>query len=459
MSSELEIRDPVHGFIFREPTEQGIIDTSIFQRLRRLRQLALAYLVYPGAVHTRFEHSLGAFHVACRVAKQLHLPAEEERLVRLAALLHDIGHGPFSHVSEDVLKKHSNKEKIKLGQKQQVHELITAQILRSNDELGQWILEKDRAKIIGIIEGQSGYSILHDIVSGPLDADKQDYLLRDSHFCGVRYGIYDIDFLIGSLRLHADADDKYLAISRNGIYALEQFVLAKYYMKTQVYHHRIRLITDQMIERAIFLGIEKDGIGWLRDLYAYDGTEEYLKNYVSWTDDRLITKILEEPAGTRVNSIFRRLVERRLLKCILNVNQNDFADPAARMMVFAESDKFHTALEGMIADHFKIDEKDLVICKLVTFPSAVKTESQVLVVEPGRNPSHFLQESVLFGAVNQAILEQRFQVYAPVTYRDERDKNKRSREFREEILGMIGKLSEQQGSGSQSGPGQELRIV
>ena len=268
----------------------------------------------------------------------------------------------------------------------------------------------------------------------------------------MRYGVYDIDFLIGQLRLHPDADDKYLGISKNGIYALEQFVLAKYYMKTQVYHHRIRLITDKMIERAISLGIEKDGISWLRDLYAYDGSEEYLKNYVSWTDDRLITKILEEPAETRVNSIFRRLMDRRLLKCILNVNKNDFSDPAARMMVFAESDEFHKPLEAMIANHFKIDEDDLVICKLVTFPSAVKTESQVLVIEPGKQPSYFHQESALFGAVNDAILEQRFQVYAPVVYREERDQNKRRREFREEILVMIGKLATQPNA-SNSAPG------
>lgn len=327
MSSELEIRDPIHGFIYREPTEQGIVDTRIFQRLRRLRQLAFAYLVYPGAVHTRFEHSLGTFHVACLMARALQLDPEERRLVRLAALLHDIGHGPFSHVSEPILDKHSNRKKIKIGPKQQVHELITAQILRTDSELAQWILEKDREKVIGIIEGQSGYSVLHDIVSGPIDADKQDYLLRDSYFCGVKYGIYDIDFLISSLRLHADADDKYLAISKNGRYALEQFVLAKYHMKTQVYHHRIRLITDEMIQRAISLGIEQDRIGWLRDLYSYDGSQECLKNYVSWTDDRLVTKILDEPSGTRVNSIFRRLVDRKLLKCILNVNQNALRIP------------------------------------------------------------------------------------------------------------------------------------
>ena len=392
-------------------------------------------------MHTRFDHSLGAFHVASRVAAQLHLSTEENRLVRLAALLHDVGHGPFSHVSEPILEKHANQEKVKLRPKQQVHELITAQILRENAELGKWMLEKDREKVIGILDGQSEFSILHDIVSGPLDADKQDYLLRDSYFCGVKYGVYDIDFLIGQLRPHADAEDKYLGVSKNGIYALEQFVLAKYYMKTQVYHHRIRLITDQMIERAITLGIDKDGVSWLRDLYGYDGSPEYLENYFGWTDDRLVTKILEEHRDTRVNSIFRRLIERRLLKCILNVSQNDFADPAARMMVFGESDEFHRPLEAMIANHFKIEESDLVICKLVTFPSAVKTESQVLVVEPGRNPSYFHQESVLFGAVNQAILEQKFQVYAPVIYKDEKDRNKRRREFREGIVGMIERLA------------------
>lgn len=445
MFAEQEVRDPIHGFIFREPSEQGIVDTPIFQRLRRLKQLALAYEVYPGAVHTRFEHSLGAFHVACRMAKALQLSPEEARLVRLAALLHDVGHGPFSHVSEPILQKYRNGTRVKLAAKQQIHELITAQILRDNKELASWILEKDREKVIGILEGSSGYSVLHDIVSGPLDADKQDYLLRDSYFCGVKYGIYDIEFLISSLRLHADAEDKYLAISGNGIYALEQFVLAKYYMKTQVYQHRIRLITDQMIERGISLGIEVDKLGWLRDLYGYDGSPEHLDNYIGWTDDRLMTRALEESSDCRVKSVFTRLVDRRLLKCILDIDEKDLAEPAVRMKLFAEtdeSDKFHRALEAMIAGRFKFGEdNDLVICKLVSFPSAVKTESEILVVEPGKKESRFHEKSVIFGTVNEAILKQKFQIYAPVTYKDEKDRNKRRREYREEILGMIGKLA------------------
>jgi uncharacterized protein len=112
MSAGLEVRDPIHGFIYREPQEQDVVDSKAFQRLRRLKQLALANLVYPGANHTRFEHSLGAFHIAGRIATRLQIGPADSRLIRLAALLHDIGHGPFSHVSEPILRKHSQAKKI-----------------------------------------------------------------------------------------------------------------------------------------------------------------------------------------------------------------------------------------------------------------------------------------------------------------------------------------------------------
>lgn len=255
VSTGLEIRDPIHGFIYREPHEQEIVDSSTFQRLRRLKQLALANLVYPGANHTRFDHSLGAFHVAGRVAQRFGLDATETKLIRLAALLHDIGHPPFSHVSEPILKKHSG-DRIKLKPKQQVHELISAQIIREDPALSGLILDSDRQKIVRLLAGEFGYALLKDIVSGPIDVDKQDYLLRDSYFCGVRYGLYDIERLLNCMVVHDDGEDRFLAISKDGIHVLEQFVLAKYYMTTQVYRHRIRLITDEMIGRAISLGIE-----------------------------------------------------------------------------------------------------------------------------------------------------------------------------------------------------------
>jgi hypothetical protein len=136
MRQRLEVRDPIHGFVYREPEVRDVMDTCIFQRLRRLRQLALASLVYPGATHSRFEHSVGAFHLAGKIASALDVDASETRLLKLAALLHDIGHGPFSHVAEPILKRHSDKKK--LGDQvaeSKVHELISWQIISTDKEL------------------------------------------------------------------------------------------------------------------------------------------------------------------------------------------------------------------------------------------------------------------------------------------------------------------------------------
>jgi HD superfamily phosphohydrolase len=211
-------------------------------------------------------------------------------------------------------------------------------------------------------------------VSGPLDVDKQDYLLRDSYFCGVKYGVFDLERLVNSLTVHQDEEDKFLAISSDGVHVLEQFVLAKYYMSTQVYRHRIRLITDEMIGRAIGLGIDVDRIGWLKQLYSYDGSADYIREYMEWNDERLTTKILEESPETYACSIFQRLRDRRLLKCIFDVDHNDLTDPSSKMMVFTGSDDFHRPLEKLIAEHWGYD-KNLVICSPVTFKSAAKTES------------------------------------------------------------------------------------
>jgi len=244
MSLSLEIRDPIHGFIYREPHERDIIDTKVFQRLRNLRQLALAHLVYPGATHTRFDHSLGAFHLAAGLSRALLDSETERRLVRLAALLHDIGHGPFSHVGEPILQAHSKKF---LADKEEskVHELISARIIRTCDELAEHLSEKERGQIIGLLDGTFGHRCLHEIVSGPVDADKQDYLLRDSYFTGVKYGIYDQERLRNTLRLYEDNDDLVIGVSIDGLHALEQFVLAKYYMTTQIYRQQDQIDNRQ----------------------------------------------------------------------------------------------------------------------------------------------------------------------------------------------------------------------
>ncbi len=446
MGIGLEIRDPIHGFIFREPHEQEIIDTPIFQRLRRLKQLALAILVYPGAVHTRFDHSLGAYYLAQKVSARLLKSASEKRLVRLAALLHDIGHGPFSHVSEDIFEECSDRAKLGLKPKQQIHEAITARLISADKDLSYLLSEKEREQIVQLLEGTSGPSVLKSIISGPIDVDKMDYLLRDSYFCGVQYGIYDVERLIDTLVVHEDSYDRNLAISIDGVHVLEQFVLAKYYMSTQVYRHRIRLITDEMIVRGIMLGIKKDGISWLKDLYTYDGSGAFIENYLGWHDERLTSEVVKKdtPDGY-AKEIFRRLSDRRLFKRVYAGRPPDFA-PATRRILFEADKALFTKIEAKIASTYGWDQ-NLVFAKKITHKSvrtqATTNEGQITVIKPGER-SVFDEESALFKSINDAIREEFVEVYAPVSYKDEKEKKKLQNEYHRDITAMIEQIANRQ---------------
>jgi len=219
-------------------------------------------------------------------------------------------------------------------------------------------------------------------------------------------------------------------------------VLAKYYMTTQVYRHRIRLITDSMIQRAIVLGIEKDRIGWLRRLYSYDGSPEYMDEYLKWNDDRLINEILREP-DCYSKDLFQRLRDRKLFKCIFDADPNDFPDASIRNFVFAGSKEFYEPREATIAEEFGF-EREHVIAYTITFDSATKTESEVPVLHRSKT-TVFHDESALFNSVDEKIREQHFKIFAPFEYRgDEKQKKRMQREFKESILRMIEKISNPQ---------------
>lgn len=447
MPSKLEIRDPIHGFIQREPHEQEIIDTPVFQRLRKIKQLAMASLVYPGALHTRFDHSIGAFHVASRVAARLLTSSTEARLVRLAALLHDIGHGPYSHVSEDILERFAVRKKLRVEPGRQIHEVLTEEIILRDADLARLLSPKEREQVVGLLNGKWGDTVLKSIISGPLDVDKQDYLLRDSYFCGVKYGVYDLDRLGENLCIHEDGEDRFLALSSDGVHVLEQFVLARYYMTTQVYRHRLRLISDEMIIRGICLGITEDKIDWLRDLYSYDGSKEFITEYLAWNDERLTARILEKDApGGLAKEFFRRLSERKLLKRIFSCRPSDFEDPVVRSRVFQGGKELRDALESLVASHYGLDPH-FVAATHVKVKSvraqAATTEGQVTILTP-HGPRNFDQESSLFRSIDEAIQEQFLEVYAAVEYRDEKEKRRRRKEFYQEITEMIKELANPQ---------------
>ncbi|HYT82120.1 MAG TPA: HD domain-containing protein [Gemmatimonadales bacterium] len=293
------VRDPLWNNIRLEPEALAVVDTPAVQRLRYVRQLGHAFLVYPGATHTRFEHALGTYHLARRVLTQLdelegRRPDPVEGLrVRLAALLHDIGHYPFSHALEEAGLPH--------------HEDLAARHLTAGplaDALER--IGAPAAALLPLIQGSSP-SPLSAIVAGSLDVDKLDYLTRDATMCGVPYGVIDVDRLLTSLTL---ADGR-LALHAKGLAALESLLFAKYQMYRNVYwHHAVRSATA-MFKRLV-----------RRTIAAGRMTAE---SVAIATDDGLSHELQQrDPTG-----LARALRERRLAKRALDIPGTDLpADTA-----------------------------------------------------------------------------------------------------------------------------------
>lgn len=334
-----EIRDPIAGLITLTDQETRILDTPAFQRLRRIRQLALADLVYPGCVHTRFQHSLGTLAIADRIWQRLEerdlgslKTAHADRTsIRLAALLHDIGHGPFSHVSEQLLERHHRVPDLPAGRNPEtIHEMITVDLLKHDHELRFVLTDEQTEFIVSVIAKQGPRSFYRDIITSDLDADKMDYLARDAHFAGVRYGQFDLEKIIESCTILEYPHESYLAIDEGGRFAVEQLILAKWHMNQQVYAHRIRIITDAMVVRGLELAI-RHGDGAIADLYAYDGTDSALDRYLSFDDGEVVSVILKG-GELKSKEVFERLRERRLYKelVMLPLGETHVPDPVIR---------------------------------------------------------------------------------------------------------------------------------
>jgi uncharacterized protein len=315
------INDPVHGFI----SLQGhliweIIDSLWFQRLRRIKQLGLTHLVYPGALHTRFHHSIGAVFLMQEAIESLRgkgvsISKEEEEGSILAILLHDMGHGPFSHALEYAIVKGIS------------HEALSIRFMQELNGIHHGALDI----ALEIFEGRHPKAFLHQLVSGQLDADRLDYLKRDSFFTGVSEGIIGTERIIKML----DVVDNQLVVEEKGIYSIEKYLLARRLMYWQVYHHKTVLAADslliQILRRAMDLANEGE------DLFATPSLRFFLSNQDSgrWISD---PDVLDRFAGlddfdliasikvwsghhdrvlSRLSSM---LISRQLFRCIL---QND----------------------------------------------------------------------------------------------------------------------------------------
>ncbi len=299
-----EIKDPVHGYVYFTEVEKELIDSRPVQRLHRLKQLSGANLTYPGADHTRFIHSLGVMHLSGLLATHLqdlgYLTKEEVQKIRIAGLLHDVGHGPFSHVYEEILDKY---RKI-------THENVAQWIIKES-ELGD-ILEKDgfskdeiSALAVGRLE-KTSKAFLNLLVAGHFAPDILDYMIRDSYFAGVEYGRVDAHRLIDSLDLVDDS----LAVEYPGaFYVLESYIIARLQMFNAVYFHRTVRAANVMIARAMDYANERLG------LTSFRSAEEFLE-----LDDSKVLLNLLSLKEEKEKKLFvsydlaRKFTERRLLK-------------------------------------------------------------------------------------------------------------------------------------------------
>jgi hypothetical protein len=246
------INDPVHGFItINDPFIFDLIAHPYYQRLRRIQQMALAQLVYPGAVHTRLHHSLGAYHLMCIAIAELkdkgiEITAEEAQAAKAAILLHDIGHGPFSHALENVLLKGVSHEDLSLLIMQKINEGPEEQLKGKLD------------LAIQIFTNQYPKKFLHQLISGQLDVDRLDYLSRDSFFTGVSEGVVGYERILKMLTVHNNE----LVVEEKGINSVEKFLLSRRLMYWQVYQHKTVVASENMlvkiVERAQYLYQQND---------------------------------------------------------------------------------------------------------------------------------------------------------------------------------------------------------
>jgi len=398
------IRDPIHGFIELSPQERRAIDARCFQRLRGIKQLAMTYLVYPGTQHTRFEHSLGVCDLATRIAREVEIGEEDQRVVRAAALLHDVGHGPFSHVSENVLDDRNGLSG--------VHEAISVALIRSDEQLRKALGAElcDRAAQLLDDGGRGFRSVMSDIVSGPTDADKLDYLQRDSYYAGVSYGKYDLDRLIDTATIiQAGGGETYLGFEDGGVWAVEGLLLARHHMHRQVYGHKTRIATDIMIERALSLGLREGALDEVAyEVASKDGRpqpdERFLKAYMEQTDEHVMHRLLAQTSATSSRDLAERLLRRHLLRRNARVALHERRDELGiRLSAVLNLDKPRLAeLEESIAKH--ISHPPHLVALYIEQPSnptyrlpgAEINAKDIMLAYKDRMPDYFQRESEIF---------------------------------------------------------------
>ena len=317
--THLDIIDPIHDFVRVNSNELKIIDTPIFQRLRRIRQLSGAHLIYPGAQHTRFEHSLGVMHIASMAGHALNekgiVSSDNIQNLRFAGLLHDIGHGPFSHLFEELLQK-----------RKMSHEDIGRDIILKT-QIGDLISANgfNKKLITELAFGDSKFQFMNEIISGALSADIMDYLLRDGYFTGAEHAKIDHNRLTYSLDVYKNK----LALEKSALVNFETMMISRYQMFKAVYFHKTVRAGEVMLLESMYLAEEELGLSSI-------SLDEYLK----LTDEVILSKLLNLPERNSKLRIAKKIatdyLNRNLFKSVFEVSVTGNAITKKRMQSIRE---------------------------------------------------------------------------------------------------------------------------
>ncbi|MBJ94218.1 MAG: hydrolase [Rickettsiales bacterium] len=371
--SPIEVRDPIHGAISISRGELEVLDHPLLQRLRHIKQLGFSDLSFPGATHNRYLHSVGAMHLAGRAFDAIFPEggadgmvhgsrrAEMRRLVRIAALLHDVGHAPFSHASEfampplgllDVPAYREQPEDFPV-ERQASHEDYTIKIITDSSltSVLESVVELPALAVAGLVEpslqvDQAWYRcagvdfrpLLQQLISSELDVDRMDYLARDSHFAGVHYGVFDVGWLMAHLSHHLVDDSAYLALKARAIYAFDDFLIARYHMFLMVYFHHRSVGYEEMLKRYFQSG---------GDGYALP---HRIEDYARFDDVHMSAHLRSSD-----NEWARRIVERREYKLLLERHGEPHdvdLGPIEAALAELGIPTIHSASKGVLSKYF-----------------------------------------------------------------------------------------------------------
>ncbi len=407
----MDIRDPLHGSIGLNAAESAVVDSAAFQRLRNIKQLGFGELSFPGATHSRYIHSIGAFHLAGiafdSIFKNFPFSSKDSakrfrQALRLGALLHDVGHGPLSHSTEEVMPPlkdlnidvYKKTDRLKANHEDYAIKLILDSPLTK-------IIEDNFSDITPVhiaclidpnIQApddffmESGFSlrpILSQIVSSELDVDRMDYLNRDSYFCGTSYGKIDLDWLISNLTYHQHKDQLNLAISRRAMYTFDDFLISRHHMYLMIYFHHKSIVYDEMLHRFL----KSDDCGYK--------IPSDINEYLNYTDYHFYEHIARSS-----NPWARRITEKRPFVRVFELHETEKTDTAEKF------EKILTS-EGIEIIHASSR------ARLSKYHQAVEsTDRRIYVVDPqGYHKPYAIEESTeIFKRYEQARIIERIYV-------------------------------------------------